>query len=36
MTLTGRLDNLLDRHYQDAFGFAAPGRRVVAGARVGF
>jgi outer membrane cobalamin receptor len=36
VALTGRVDNALDEHYQEAFGFAAPRRRVVAGAKVRF
>lgn len=36
VTLTGRVDNALDERYQEAFGFAAPGRRIVAGAMVRF
>ena len=33
LTLTARLENALDRDYQTAFGFDAPGRRVLVGAR---
>jgi vitamin B12 transporter len=33
LTLTGRIENALDRDYQPSFGFAAPGRRVLVGAR---
>jgi vitamin B12 transporter len=36
LTLTFRGDNLLDREYQEAFGFAAPGRAIYAGARLTF
>ena len=32
-TLTARVENALDRDYQSAFGFDAPGRRVLVGAR---
>ena len=31
--LTARIDNVFDRDYQSAFGFDAPGRRVLIGAR---
>jgi vitamin B12 transporter len=34
LTLTGRIENALDREYQPAFGFAAPGRTVLFGAKV--
>jgi len=33
LTLTTRIENVFDRDYQTAFGFAAPGRRVLVGAR---
>ena len=33
LTLTARVENALDRDYQSAFGFDAPGRRVLVGAR---
>lgn len=33
--LTLRVENLLDRHYQEVAGFAAPGRLVLAGLRFG-
>ena len=33
VTLTGRIENAFDREYQSAFGFDAPGRRVLMGAR---
>ena len=32
--LTLRIDNLLDKRYQEVFNFDAPGRRIVVGARV--
>ncbi len=35
LVATLRVDNLLDEEYQDAFGFRAPGRRVLVGGRVG-
>jgi len=35
VVLTGRVDNLTDASYQSAFGFAAPGRLVLVGGRVG-
>lgn len=31
LTLRGRVDNLLDEEFQEAFGFRAPGRRVTVG-----
>jgi vitamin B12 transporter len=34
VTLTLRLDNLFDEHYQSVYGFDAPGRALLAGARV--
>jgi vitamin B12 transporter len=34
MTLTARIENALDREYQPAFGFTAPGRTVLVGAKV--
>jgi len=33
LTLTGRIENALDRAYQPSFGFSAPGRTVLLGAR---
>jgi vitamin B12 transporter len=36
VSLTLRADNLLDEAYQEAFGFAAPGRQLYAGVSVGF
>ena len=33
LTLTGRIENALDREYQPSFGFSAPGRTVLLGAR---
>ncbi len=35
-TLFGRIDNLLDRHYDDPDGFVQPGRGAYVGARVTF
>jgi len=34
--VTLRIENLLDEQYQEVFGFAAPGRRVLLGGRVRF
>lgn len=34
LTLTARVENVLDRHYQEVFNFDAPGRRIVVGGRV--
>jgi vitamin B12 transporter len=34
VTLTARVENALDRAYQPSFGFSAPGRTVLLGARV--
>jgi vitamin B12 transporter len=36
VTLTVRVDNVFDRAYQSAFGFDAPGRRVMLGLRATF
>ena len=36
VTLTARIDNVFDRGYQSAFGFDAPGRRVMVGVRATF
>jgi len=36
LTAYGRIDNLLDRHYQDPIGFLRPGLGVFAGLRVAF
>jgi vitamin B12 transporter len=36
LTATLRVENLLDEQYQEVFGFAAPGRRVLVGGRVRF
>jgi vitamin B12 transporter len=33
MSLTARVENVLDRQYQSAFGFDAPGRRTLLGVR---
>ena len=33
VTLTARVENVFDREYQSAFGFDAPGRRVLVGMR---
>ncbi|HUQ84540.1 MAG TPA: TonB-dependent receptor [Gemmatimonadaceae bacterium] len=33
VNVTGRIENAFDREYQSAFGFDAPGRRVLIGAR---
>ncbi|HEY2898594.1 MAG TPA: TonB-dependent receptor [Gemmatimonadaceae bacterium] len=35
VVLTARVDNLLDRSYQQIFGFASPRRTVLVGARIG-
>jgi vitamin B12 transporter len=34
LSLTARVDNALDRKYQDVFNFPAPGRAVLIGARI--
>jgi len=34
VSLTARIDNALDRRYQDVFNFPAPGRAVFVGARI--
>ncbi len=34
VALTARVDNALDRHYEDVFHFSAPGRAVLIGARL--
>ena len=34
VSLTGRVDNLLDRRYQDVFNFPAPGRAILIGAKL--
>ena len=34
VTLTGRIENALDKEYQSAFGFTAPGRTVLLGAKL--
>ncbi len=34
VALTARVDNALDRHYEDVFHFPAPGRAVLIGARL--
>jgi vitamin B12 transporter len=36
LTAYARIDNLLDRHYQDPIGFLRPGLGVFAGVRVAF
>lgn len=36
LTITARVENALDREYQPAYGFRAPGRAVVVGARAAF
>jgi outer membrane receptor protein involved in Fe transport len=36
VSLTLRGENLLDRRYQEVFGFPAPGRVILVGARAGF
>jgi vitamin B12 transporter len=36
VTLYARAENLLDEHYQETFGFAAPGRQLYVGASVDF
>jgi vitamin B12 transporter len=36
LKLNARLENALDRHYEEALGFPAPGRTFFAGAEVGF
>ncbi len=33
LTLTGRVENLFDRHYEDVLHFAAPGRTILIGGR---
>lgn len=33
LTLTGRVENLFDKHYEDVLNFAAPGRTILLGAR---
>jgi vitamin B12 transporter len=33
MELTGRLENLLDEHYQEVFGYGTPGRSVYVGVK---
>jgi vitamin B12 transporter len=33
--ITARVENLLDERYQEIYGFAAPGRTVMVGVRVG-
>jgi vitamin B12 transporter len=35
VALTLRLDNALDEHYQSVYGFDAPGRALLVGARIG-
>ena len=35
LSLTLRASNLLDAEYEQVFGFAAPGRQVYLGAKVG-
>jgi vitamin B12 transporter len=35
VVLTARIDNLLDRKYQQIFGFASPRRTFLVGARIG-
>jgi len=34
LTLTARVENALNKEYQPAFGFSAPGRTVLIGAKV--
>ncbi|HSU97399.1 MAG TPA: hypothetical protein VLI40_09230, partial [Gemmatimonadaceae bacterium] len=34
VSLTARVDNLLDRRYQDVFNFPAPGRAILIGAKL--
>ncbi len=34
VSLTGRVDNLLNRRYQDVFNFPAPGRAILIGAKL--
>ncbi len=34
VSLTARIDNLLDRRYQDVFNFPAPGRAILIGAKL--
>ena len=36
VTLTGRIENLLDQEYEEVFSFVAPGRSAVAGLRARF
>jgi vitamin B12 transporter len=36
LTAYARIDNLLDRHYQDPIGFLRPGLGVFAGVRMAF
>jgi vitamin B12 transporter len=36
LTADARIDNLLDRHYQDPIGFLRPGLGVLAGVRMAF
>jgi vitamin B12 transporter len=36
LTAYGRIDNLLDRHYQDPIGFQRPGFGIFAGVRIAF
>jgi vitamin B12 transporter len=35
VAVTGRIENALDRRYQGVFNFAAPGRTILVGARLG-
>jgi len=36
LTAYARIDNLLDRHYQDPIGFQRPGFGIYAGLRIAF
>ena len=36
LTAYGRIDNLLNRHYQDPIGFQRPGCGIFAGVRIAF
>jgi len=35
VALTGRIENAFDRRYEGVFNFAAPGRTILVGARLG-
>ena len=36
LAVTGRVDNLFDKDYENVYGFASPGRGVFAGVRLNF